>query len=94
MTCERCGEDAVVHFTKIMGGEMKTTHLCETCAAEKGLDPNPPAPSFQLSNLLAQMGPGIEGSAASVVTGSCDFCGLDLADFRDSLPALVNTPPA
>ena len=60
MKCERCGEDAVVHFTQIMGGEMKTTHLCETCAAEKGLDPNPPTPSFQLSNLLAQMGPSTD----------------------------------
>ena len=73
-----------MHFTQIMGGEMKTTHLCETCAAERGLDPTPPTPSFQLSNLLAQMGPGTAGSAASVVTGTCSFCGLELADFRES----------
>ncbi len=84
MKCERCAEEAVVHFTQIMGGEMKTTHLCETCAAEKGLDPNPPPQKFQLSNLLAQMGPGGEGSAASVVSGTCSFCGLELADFRES----------
>ena len=84
MKCERCGEDAVVHFTQITGGEMKTTHLCETCAAEKGLDPNPPTPSFQLSDLLGQMGTGPQGTAASVVSGACGFCGLELPDFKET----------
>ena len=83
MKCERCGQDAVVHFTQIMGGEMKTTHLCETCAAEKGLDPTPPTPSFQLSDLLGQMGSS-PGSASSVVSGACGFCGLELPDFKET----------
>jgi len=83
MKCEHCGEDAVVHFTQITGGEMKVMHLCQPCAAEKGLETTPPAPSFQLANLLAQMGPTQE-SDLSAAEGSCAFCGLELADFREA----------
>ena len=83
MKCDRCGSDAVVHFTQITGGEMKTMHLCDPCAAEKGLDTTPATPaSFQLSNLLAQMGTGQTGSL-STGEGTCGFCGLELSDFRE-----------
>jgi len=82
--CDHCGEDAVVHFTQITGGEMKTMHLCEPCAADKGLESSPSATpaSFQLSNLLAQMGGGKSGTISSA-QGTCGFCGLDLEDFRE-----------
>jgi protein arginine kinase activator len=83
MKCDHCGEDAVVHFTQITGGEMNVMHLCESCAAEKGLETTPPAPSFQLANLLAQMGPAQE-SDLSAAEGSCAFCGLELSDFREA----------
>lgn len=84
MTCDRCGDDAVVHFTQITGGEMKTMHLCEPCAAAKGLDSTPQTPaSFQLSNLLAQMGTG-HGGSLKTAQGTCSFCGLELSDFREA----------
>lgn len=83
MKCDHCGDEAVVHFTQITGGEMKVMHLCESCAAEKGLETTPPAPSFQLANLLAQMGPP-QQSDISAAEGSCAFCGLELTDFREA----------
>ncbi len=83
MKCDHCGEEAVVHFTQITGGEMKVMHLCEPCAAERGLETSTPAPSFQLANLLAQMGPTQE-SDLSEAEGQCGFCGLELADFREA----------
>lgn len=82
-TCDHCGGDATVHFTQITGGDMKVMHLCESCAAEKGLEASPPAPSFQLANLLAQMGPTKESDLGSA-EGTCGFCGLELSDFRDA----------
>ena len=42
MVCDNCGSgDAVVHLTQIVNNEMSTFHLCERCAAEKGLETTP-----------------------------------------------------
>ena len=42
MACDNCGStDAVVHLTQIVNNEMSTHHLCEKCAAEKGLESAP-----------------------------------------------------
>ena len=38
-TCDQCGAaEAVVHLTQIVSNEMRTSHLCEKCAAVKGVD--------------------------------------------------------
>ncbi len=81
--CDRCGaHDAVVHLTQIVDDEMSTSHLCEECAAEQGLEPTPEAVNFPLTDFLAQMGEEQEESTANL--GTCDFCGLSFQDFRDS----------
>jgi protein arginine kinase activator len=79
MLCENCGErDASIHYTQIDKNEMHTFHLCEECAAEKGLQPGV-SPNFPLTDFLAQMGKsGAEGAAAT----PCAFCGLTLDDFK------------
>jgi len=84
MVCENCGSgEAVIHLTQIVDNEMKTLHLCEKCAAEKGVE-NPSVPeNFPLSDYLAQM-----GSESSSVTGpvrgdTCSFCGLTFKEFRE-----------
>ncbi len=60
---------------------MSTFHLCEACAAEKGLEPGASMGNFPLTDFLAQMGKGgtTEGSTTD---GACAFCGLTLAEFR------------
>ncbi|MEZ4414607.1 MAG: UvrB/UvrC motif-containing protein [Gemmatimonadota bacterium] len=84
MTCENCGAaDAVVHFMHIEKNEMSTMHLCEKCAAEKGVDTQPPPSSLALSSLLEQVGEVADRESAELV-GQCEFCGLTLADFRKS----------
>jgi protein arginine kinase activator len=61
---------------------MSTFHLCETCAAEKGLQPGADTGNFPLSDFLAQVGKGVpEGISAG---GPCAFCGLTLEEFRKS----------
>ncbi|MBT7501374.1 MAG: hypothetical protein HN645_00445, partial [Gemmatimonadales bacterium] len=55
--CEKCGSnEAVMRLTQIVNNEMSTYHLCETCAAEKGVETAPEAANFPLTDFLAQMG--------------------------------------
>lgn len=83
-TCDNCGSgEGVVHLTQIVNDEMTTYHLCEECAAEKGLDPSPESVNFPLTDFLAQMGEK-EASGEGDPTGTCSFCGLSFADFRET----------
>lgn len=82
MLCDHCGEhEAVIHLTQIMDNQMGTFHLCEACAAEKGLEPDPGIPTFPLTDFLAQMGDK-ESEPAEPDPGACDYCGLTLDDFK------------
>lgn len=84
MPCENCGStEAVVHLTQIVNNEMSTHHLCEACAAEKGLENAPEPTNFPLTDFLAQMGEvAIEESDPP--TEGCSFCGLTFRDFRET----------
>jgi protein arginine kinase activator len=86
MVCDNCGsENAVIHLTQIVDNEMKTLHLCEKCAAEKGLETSTVPENFPLTDLLAQMGKEEEEvSEEARPSRSCSFCGLTFAEFRDS----------
>ena len=80
MLCENCGQkQAKVHFTQIEKNEMQTFHLCEDCAAAKGMQPGANITNFPLTDFLAQMG---RGGAESAASGPCAFCGLSLDDFK------------
>lgn len=82
MLCDHCDDrEAMIHFTQIVNNEMTTVHLCESCAAEKGIEPVLTAGSSPLSDFLAQMG---KGPAPEVTAGAtqCAFCGTRMEDFR------------
>ncbi len=86
MTCENCGKaDAVVHFMHIEKNEMNTTHLCQACANERGIEPQPPPSSLDLSGLLEQVSQsGVDEPAREPeLEGHCGFCGLTLGDFKE-----------
>lgn len=81
MRCDHCGEnEAVIHLTQIVNNELSTFHLCEACAAEKGLEPDASAVNFPLTDFLAQMGK--EGASVPATTEACTYCGLSLEDFK------------
>ncbi len=83
MQCDQCGDrEAVIHLTQIVNNEMSTFHLCETCAAEKGLEPGANMGNYPLADFLAQMGKGSVAEPAAPAEGACAFCGLTLAEFR------------
>ena len=84
MVCDSCGQgEAVIHLTQIVNNEMTTSHLCEQCAAAKGLETAAEGPpNFPLTDFLAQMGDAPEQDASSEAT--CGFCGLTFAGFRET----------
>ncbi len=85
MVCDNCGSgDAVVHLTQIVNNEMTTFHLCEKCAAEKGLETAPEAVNFPLTDFLAQIGEGGPASPEVPADVRCSFCGLSFQDFRET----------
>src|SRR5262249_33143414 len=62
-----------------------TVHLCDQCAAEKGVQTSAQAEKLPVAGLLASMG---KGAAAALPmdgdTRRCEFCGGTLQDFRET----------
>jgi len=82
MLCDHCSDnEAIIHLTQIENNEMKTFHLCEACAAAKGLEPGQNVGNLPLTEFLAQVGRGGEPAAA---VAPCPFCGLKLDEFKKS----------
>jgi protein arginine kinase activator len=86
MPCEQCHErDAVIHLTQIVNEQVTTLHLCERCAAEKGVDSPGAAPKTPLGTFLAAMGQELPEQTTAPRNGdACPRCGGSLQDFRES----------
>jgi protein arginine kinase activator len=80
MVCDNCGQnEAIIHLTHIEDNQVTTRHLCEECAAEKGLQPGDSNANFPLTDFLAKVGkPGSETSPP----GPCPFCGMKFDQFK------------
>jgi protein arginine kinase activator len=82
--CDSCGEPgAVVHLTQVVNNETTTSHLCEKCAAEKGIQSSSSSPNLHLADFLAKMGGDEPGGGAPVEELICPFCGLTTKNFKD-----------
>ncbi len=82
-----CGEceaaEAVVHLTQIVDDVARVLHLCQKCAAARGVD-QPTAPTTSpLTDFLSQMTDG-ERDSVGTQDGTCTFCGLTFAGFREN----------
>ncbi len=85
MNCDSCGTgNAVVHLTQVESDEAKIVHLCEQCAADKGLQPPESISELPLAGFLAEIGQEESGGAISDHSEKCDFCGLAFEGFRES----------
>ncbi len=83
MTCDQCGEnEAVVHLTQIENNEMTVVHLCDACAASRGLDTGGEPAGLPLTDFLAEMSSG-GAPTRPQPDARCGFCGLTFADFRE-----------
>jgi protein arginine kinase activator len=86
MTCDQCRErEAVIHLTQIVNEQVTTLHLCEKCAAEKGVESPGSAVKTPLGTFLAAMGKGAEQQLPAARSGeSCVRCGATFQDFRET----------
>ena len=86
MSCEQCHEhEAVIHLTQIVNEQVTTLHLCERCAAEKGVEGAGLPAKTPLGDFLAAMGKGQPGTGPATADGeACGTCGATLQDFRDT----------
>ena len=86
MQCENCRErEAVIHLTQIVNNSVTTMHLCEPCAAEKGVETGQSVAKFPLGDFLATLGKG--GAAEPAEAGldvPCPTCGSTMRDFRQT----------
>ena len=86
MTCDQCHErEAVVHLTQIVDAEVTTLHLCEQCAAEKGIETPARSRKSPLGSFLAAMGKELEAArGARTAPKPAARCGATLRDFRET----------
>lgn len=81
MLCDSCRErDAVVHLTQIVDNSVTQLHLCERCAAERGVETTVATPKHPLGEFLQ----AVHQQAALLPSEAsrCTFCGTTMADFR------------
>ena len=86
MSCDQCHErEAVIHLTQIVNEQVTTLHLCERCAAEKGVESPSGVVKTPLGSFLAAMGKDLPETLPVARSGdTCPRCGASLQDFRES----------
>ena len=81
MLCDSCHErDAVVNLTTIENNAVRQLHLCEQCAAERGVETSVATPKHPLGEFLQAVQQ--QSMPASADAGACAFCGMTMKDFR------------
>ncbi len=83
MLCDQCHErDAVLNLTQIVENAVTQLHLCEKCAAERGIETTVAMPKHPLGDFLQavqEQAVQLPGDATR-----CSHCGTSLRDFRAS----------
>nr|ADI22261.1 uncharacterized protein with conserved CXXC pairs [uncultured Gemmatimonadales bacterium HF0200_36I24]ADI22366.1 uncharacterized protein with conserved CXXC pairs [uncultured nuHF2 cluster bacterium HF0500_02A10] len=83
--CNICwSAKAVLHLTQIENNQMSSFHLCEKCAADKGVDLPKESVDIPLTGFLAQIGEDLADQQSSESSDVCFFCGLAFNDFREA----------
>jgi protein arginine kinase activator len=83
MLCDSCHErDAVVHLTQIENNAVHQLHLCERCAAERGVETTVAAPKHPLGEFLQAVHQQVATATGATDGVRCGFCNTTMADFR------------
>ena len=76
MKCNHCDNQATVHITQILNGQMHKMDLCESCAQAKGVT-NPE--NLSISNLMDKVDMDTDNSGTAMV---CESCGTTHQEFK------------
>jgi protein arginine kinase activator len=81
MLCDNCRErDAVVHLTQIVESAVSQLHLCEKCAAEKGVETTVAMPKHPLGDFLQAVQQ--QSHLAPSESLRCAYCSMTLKEFQ------------
>ncbi len=86
MLCESCNKNqATLHFTKIINGEVEEKHLCDICAKSKDdFDFDFPFPFHKLFTGLLEFSGKDQIEEMNFKKINCPRCGLDYKKFLES----------
>jgi len=83
MQCSQCKErEAVIHLTQVANDQVLTLHLCERCAAEKGVESSASLSKTPIGSFLATM-TAVPSEVSPGDAVPCPRCGATLNDFRE-----------
>lgn len=81
MVCDICKTgDAVIQLTEVEGKGVRQLHLCEKCAAERGVETTITAPKPEITSFLQTVHQQMAVSQGDAAR--CTFCSGTLKDFR------------
>ena len=82
MKCECCHkEEATIHLTQVIDGNVKKLNLCQECAQDSGIDLNSP---ISITDILLGLGAQSAGVAATMSEFdlSCSRCQMTRTEFK------------
>jgi protein arginine kinase activator len=83
MVCDVCKEgDAVVQLTQIEGTGVRLLHLCERCAAERGVETSSSTAKPQITDFLQSVHQAMQATQGDAAR--CAFCSATFRDFRST----------
>lgn len=86
MLCESCKKnEATIHFTKIVNGDVEEKHICDVCAkSNNDFDFEFPFPFHKLFTGLLEFSEQDEMKEMSFKKINCPRCGLDYKKFLET----------
>lgn len=83
MLCDNCRErDSVITLTRSDAQGVSELHLCEKCAAERGIETQLSSPKQPLTDFILSVQKQLPASAGEGTR--CSFCSGTLRDFRNT----------
>ncbi len=81
MVCDICKTaEAVIQLTEVEGAGVRHLHLCERCAAERGVETTVASAKPEITDFLHTIHQQLPAAAGDAVR--CSFCSSTMRDFR------------
>ncbi len=82
MLCDRCQKnEATVHLTQVVDGQVKKVHWCETCAAQSGIDVKKTISVTDVLMGLDQLA-GEPAKSRPEADEICPQCGISRSEYK------------